>query len=308
MSGGYRIAFTHVPRRQALEKTPVLFLHGGPGGYVHSSAVRTLGRLAALGHDVYLYDQVGSGLSDRLPRPKDYSFLGHVRDLHEIVTRRLGLSRVILIGHSYGGVLAAQFAATYPGLVDRLVLSSPGDLQPALFTDDGRWINETKYVPPPTLRFVEVDSVPMDGIRFWPARALASMAIAQVFNVKLMSDTEADGVLNTLATRFTRNGVCDPAHVQPEEGGAGFYAHGGGNWFGDLDDPRPALRACPAPVLVLQGSCDFIPYAATYEYVDLMPHARYVFIEGAGHVIWWDKPVEYVEEIARFLSENPGDR
>lgn len=303
MSGGYRIAFTRLPSAQPSGKPPVVFLHGGPGGYVHSSVVTAFRHVAAMGHDVYLYDQVGSGLSDRLARPRDYSFLGHVRDLHEIVSRHLGLSRVILIGHSYGGMLAAQYVATYPALVDRLVLSSPGMLQPAQFDDQGRWLTELKYVPPASLRFRDLDTVPMDGVRFWPLRAFASMALAWVFNVKLMSDAEADGVLNTLATRFTRKGVCDPRHVQPEEGGAGFCAHGGGNWFGDLEDPRPALRGVTAPVLVMQGACDFVPYAAAYEYVDLMPNARYVFVEGAGHVLWWDKPAEYLEQIDRFLKD-----
>jgi pimeloyl-ACP methyl ester carboxylesterase len=305
MSGGYRIAFTHVASARPTGKPPIMFLHGGPGAYVHSSAISVFGQLVELGHDVYLYDQVGSGLSDRLPRPKDISFLGHVRDIHEIVTTHLGAPKVILIGHSYGGKLATQFVATYPELVDRVVLSSPGIIQPTQFTEDGQWTNETKYVPPPSIKFVDIDFVRTDGIRFWPLRVFASVAVGWAFNAKLMSDAEADGILNTLAaSHITRNVVCDPSHVLPEEGGAGFYAYAWGNWYGDLDDPRPAIRKVTAPVVVLQGACDYIPYAATYEYVDLMQNARYVFVEGAGHVIWWDRPVEYSEEIVRFLVQD----
>jgi len=75
MEGGYRIAYTlltpplgvaeRVPVIYA-ERVPVIFLHGGPGGYVHSSIIRALQPLADAGHRVYLYDQHGSGLSDRL--------------------------------------------------------------------------------------------------------------------------------------------------------------------------------------------------------------------------------------------------
>jgi pimeloyl-ACP methyl ester carboxylesterase len=34
-----------------------------------------------------------------------------------------------------------------------------------------------------------------------------------------------------------------------------------------------------------------------------MPNARYVVFEGAGHVLWWDKPAEYLEQIDRFLRD-----
>lgn len=305
LATGHRISYRHVAAGAgAVARSPVVVLHGGPGGYIHSSLVAALAPLAARGHDLYFYDQVGSGLSQRLPRPKDYSFLGHVADLDAILRDEIAAPRVILIGHSYGGMLAAQYVALHPERVERLVLSSPGALEPSRFDDQGRWVNETLYPVPPDLAFVEVAGVAMDGARFWPARALASMAVATLLNVKLMGDAEADSVLDTLASRFTVNGVCDPAKVQPEEGGAGFYAHGGGNWFGDLADPRPLLARRELPVLVLQGACDYVPYAATYEYVDLFPQARYVFIQDAGHLIWWERPDRFLAEIEQFLAES----
>lgn len=304
MSKGYRIAWTRLPGAAGIEsRAPIVYLHGGPGGYVHSSIVRTLAPLAARGHDLYFYDQVGSGLSDRLPRPRDYSFLGHIADLHEIVSVHLGAPRVILIGQSYGGQLAAQYLALHPERVERMVLSSPGELQPAQFDADGRWVNESRYPTPPDLRFVAPPEVAMDGLRFWPLRALATMAFATALNVKLMPDAEADGLLDTLASEFTTGMVCDPAHVQPEEGGAGFYSHGWSNWYEGLEDPRPLLRQREAPVLVLQGACDHLPYAGTWEYADLLPNARYRFVAGAGHILWWDRPEEYFRLIEEFLSE-----
>jgi pimeloyl-ACP methyl ester carboxylesterase len=309
MSQGYRIAYTKIARHGDKDGPPIIFLHGGPGGYIHSSTIRTVGQLASLGHDVYLYDQIGSGLSDRLPKPKDYTFLGHVANLHEIVTRHIGARKVILIGHSYGGQLASQFAALHPNLLDRLVLSSPGTIQPTQFDAEGRWVNSRRYIPPASLRFVEPKSVPMDGLRFWPPRVLAAMALSTAFNVKLMPDEEADAALNTLASRFTQRIVCDPRDVLPEEGGAGMYVRHS-NFYGDLEDPRPAIRRVKAPVLVLQGACDYIPYASTFEYVDVFPGARYVFIEGAGHIIWWEKPEEYLRHIRQFLdaSKTTGNR
>jgi len=302
MRGGYRIAYTRVPAAAAGSGAPIIFLHGGPGGYIYESTIATMGRFAALGHDVYLYDQVGSGLSDRRPRPRDYSVDGHLADLHEIVDRHLRAPRVILIGQSYGGLLSAYYLARHPERVERAVLTSPGILEPSIFDRDGRWVNERKYPTPANLHFrsapqPEDENFPLD----LPIRGIASAVAATAFNRKLAPDAEADGMLNDFAVGYTVSVVCDARHVQPEEGGLGFYAHIWSNWYSGLDDPRTALRKVKAPVLVLQGECDFIPYAGAYEYADLIPRGEYRFVPGAGHEIWWDKPEDFVALVSEFL-------
>ncbi len=303
MSKGYRLAYTHILAAPPADRPPVIYVHGGPGGYVDSTEINTFGVLAQFGHDVYLYDQVGSGLSDRLPRPKDYSFTGHLADLHEIITRQLAAPQVILIGQSYGGILAAHYLAQHPEMVEKIVLSSPGELAPTRFTAEGKWVNDSLYPTPDSPRFIKVESKGGDVAMRMPLRGLLAMALATTLNIKFVPDAEADGILNTLAAGFTWEMVCDSANVRPEEGGAGFYSHGWSNWFGDLEDPREAMRTIKVPVLVLQGQCDHIPYAAVIEYADLFPESRYVFIEGAGHVIWWEKREEYLRLIGEFLAE-----
>lgn len=304
MEGGYRIAYTHVPAEIGPAKTPIVVLHGGPGGYIHSTYIETFGRLTRLGHDVYLYDQIGSGLSDRRPNPKDYTFYGHLQDLHAIVSDHLGVERVILIGQSYGGKLASYFVAAHPDLVEKAVLTSPGGIEPPLFDEEGRWINEQRYPVPDSLDFRDPPDVAEEmGITSWPLRSIAAIALATTFNRKLMPDEEADGVLNTVATRITRGMACEPENVPPEEGGGGFYAHGWSNWYGGVEDWRPQLRRVDVPVLVVQGACDYIPYASAYEYVDLLPNGEYAFIEDAGHVIWWERPDALIRAIEAFLTE-----
>jgi len=310
MDGGYRIAYTRLaPAPGVPERVPVLFLHGGPGGYVHSSVIRALQPLAEAGHPVYLYDQHGSGLSDRLPRPKASGFLDQVADLHEIVARRIGAPRVALIGHSHGARIAAHFAAAHPERLEAMVLSSPGNLEPAGYDEDGRPVVEAAYPVPASLRFTPPpdDQYQRDtALSAMPPKMILAQAFAMAFDAKLVPDAEADAALNTLAAGFTRNMVCDPAKVQPEEGGAGFYVRTGANWFADVGDPRPKMRQVEAPVLVLQGQCDFVPYAEAYEYVALFPHARYRFLPGAGHLAWWEQPGAYARAIVDFLADSSG--
>lgn len=309
MSGGYRIAYTRLaPAAGVPVRMPVVFLHGGPGGYVHSSVIRALQPLADAGHPVYLYDQHGSGLSDRLERPKASSFPDQVDDLQEIVSRHLGAARVALIGHSHGARVATYFAAAHPERVEALVLSSPGNLEPAEYDEAGRPRVEAAFPVPAALDFrpPDADQYRRDtALSAMPLKLVLAQAVAMAFDIKLVADAEADAALNTLAAGFTRNMVCNPARVQPEEGGAGFYVRTGANWFGGVQDPRPRMRRVRAPVLVLQGQCDFVPYAEAYEYVSLFPNARYQFVEGAGHLLWWEQPAAYAGAIAGFLAEQP---
>lgn len=306
MDAGHRLAYTKVPAAESRNAPPVIFLHGGPGGFVSTSAIEDLGRLAEHGYDVYLYDQVGSGLSDRLDKPKDYSFLGHVADLREIVTEEIGAERAVLIGQSYGGQLISYFVAHHPALVEKAVLASPGEIEPARFDDDGTWINEELYPVPDTLEFLEPPDVSEEmKVRSWPPRFIATVALATAFDVKLMTDEEADAALNGVVTEISPGMVCDPNSVPDFATGLGMgaYSHGFSNWFGDVDDWRAELREADVPLLVLQGQCDVFPYATVYEHAALAPRGTYRFIEGAGHKIRWERPDRYFEEIVRFLDD-----
>jgi len=96
-------------------------LHGGPGA--DHRALRRLGELAGDGLQVLLYDQLGSGQSER---PDDDSLWTVPRFVQEFETVRisLGLGRVHLFGQSWGGMLALQYALDQPEGVKSLVLSN----------------------------------------------------------------------------------------------------------------------------------------------------------------------------------------
>ena len=99
---------------------PLVCLHGGPG-----STHRGLTPLEQLGDErrVVLYDQLGSGNSSQPSDPSLWSvelFLAELANVREA----LGLGRVHLLGHSWGGMLAQEYALTQPEGLVGLVLSS----------------------------------------------------------------------------------------------------------------------------------------------------------------------------------------
>ena len=303
MAADFRIAYTHLEATQSQEGT-LIFLHGGPGGYVHSSMIQTLEALTPLGYEVYLYDQRGSGLSDRMPRYSDVSFEKHLQDLHEIIHTQIGAKQVVLMGQSFGSVIAAHYSARYPEDVAKLIFSSPGRLLPYR-TIDGQYANlDSLYPTPDSLRFIEPYNFVKDVNRtsLKPKAIVATMG-ALILDRKLVSDRQMDRMLNTLATKFTKGMVCDPAKVLPEEGGGGLYAYLATN-TGDQPEIRDQLAQIMAPTLVLQGQCEYHSYSMAYEYADLYPHGRYQLIEGAGHEIWWEQKEVYIEAIEAFLGQD----
>lgn len=86
-------------------------IHGGPGGDMDNIAP-DLERLGT-GHVVIYYDQRGGGRSEL---PADTTLLDaryFVEDL-DAVRRHFGLTRMNLLAHSFGPVLAARYAQVYP--------------------------------------------------------------------------------------------------------------------------------------------------------------------------------------------------
>jgi pimeloyl-ACP methyl ester carboxylesterase len=110
---GYRTWYRLVGERLGSERLPVLLLHGGPG--IPSDCLTPLTALADTGRPVVFDDQLGSGSSDR----------------------------VRLLGFSWGGTLALEYALTQPSSLASLTLHAPSVVEDAPAgcagaLDDGR--------------------------------------------------------------------------------------------------------------------------------------------------------------------------
>lgn len=117
-----------------LGKFPVLMLHGGPG--MPHDRLEPLKALVETGRPVVFYDQLGCGNSDRPNNPSLWSIELFLDEL-ATVRRALGLDQIHLLGHSWGGMLAMEYALTQPdGILSLILASSPASIP--------LWIAETK--------------------------------------------------------------------------------------------------------------------------------------------------------------------
>src|ERR1700761_7774893 len=100
---------------------PLMIVHGGPGAS-HDYFLPYLLPLARTNKLVFI-DERGSGRSEKLEDVKQYTVENMAADV-EAVRVALGLGRISLLGHSYGGVLAQAYALKYPEHLSHLVLAS----------------------------------------------------------------------------------------------------------------------------------------------------------------------------------------
>src|SRR3712207_1771918 len=98
---------------------PVVVLHGGPD-FDHRYLRPELDRLADDLHLIY-YDQRGRGRSAAGAGPEDVTIASEVADL-DALRRHLGLASVALLGRSWGGLLAMEYAIRHPERVSQLIL------------------------------------------------------------------------------------------------------------------------------------------------------------------------------------------
>lgn len=299
---GSRLAYLQVPARGPARPDPVVFVGGGPGeeDVADTSQTRFFGQLSRLGYSVYFYDQLGSGLSQRLANPAGYTLARQVADL-DAIRQRIGARQVILLGSSWGGSLVASYLASHPRDVAKAVFTSPAPISYAQWPDPG---SVTSRLPP--AQQPRADSLIPGNPRF-----IAWYALGQVNPVaahRFVPDAEADAFFSTFLQSIEPATVCDPARLphQPETGN-GLYD----NVFTARSAQqahirtRALLASGHTPALILTGGCNYIKWAPTWQYKTTLPSSTLVCFPDAGHVIYLDEPRPYRQTIESFLLGKP---
>ncbi len=151
-SGEFKVWTKRVGNNPSIK---VLMLHGGPGG-THELFECADGYLPAAGVEYYYYDQLGSHFSDQ---PEDTSLWNTARFVEEVeqVRQALGLdsSNFFLLGQSWGGILAMEYALKYQQHLKGLIISN----MMASITEYNRYADEVLAPLLPTEVLEELKSI-----------------------------------------------------------------------------------------------------------------------------------------------------
>jgi proline-specific peptidase len=208
-------------------KLPVLALHGGPG--LPHESLEPLEALAERGRPVVFYDQLGCGNSTRPDDPEPWGVDLFLEEL-SAVRRELGLRRVHLLGHSWGGLLAMEHALGGAGGLASLILVGSVVSGPMVFECRQRFYEKL----PPDAReairrheaagtfddpeygevmdlFYRRYACRLDPWPDWLNRALSKMDVGA--NAAMWGPPDAPGPLATLDLRPRLGGIGVPTLV-----------------------------------------------------------------------------------------------
>jgi proline iminopeptidase len=263
------------------EGTPLVVLHGGPGGTSCWAQV-----LAPLGDErpVIRYDQLGSGRSGR---PTDETLWNPDRFVEELhaLRRRLGLSEMHLLGHSWGATLAAYYVLQKgdEGIVS-LTLSSPLISTP-------KWIADANLLRA---------QLPADVQRALDENEAAGTTDSAAY----LAATE-----EFYARHVTRGAAAEDYECSDAPGNSviynqmwgptEFYATGSLRDF----DLAARLGEIGAPTLFLTGEFDEARPETVAEFARAVPGARFVAIPGVGHASASRAPDLYRGILRDFMKE-----
>jgi proline iminopeptidase len=262
---------------------PVLVCHpGGPG-----FSATYFGDLAALWEQftLIMVNPRGTGGSARPKDRRAYQIDDYVADLEQI-RQHLGLERMLLLGHSHGGMVAMAYAAAHPARVRRLVLASTL----ARFGPD----QEKAMRAGMDKRMTQP----------WAADAIAALEEEQAGHFETDQQL-SDLVFRELPLYFAHYGPAEAGYLdtlKTETVNADSLKLFNTEIFNTFD-LRERLRAITAPTLVITGDEDFIcgPICAE-EICAGIKGARMVVVGDAGHMVFVEQPQAFHDEVADFLG------
>lgn len=296
LSTGSRIGYSLIKAKGTKKPYPVIFLQGGPGAPIFDANIETLSNLTNYGYDVYLYDLVGCGHSNRLENIDEYTVDRHKKDLAEIINK-IGAKKVILIAQSWGALLATNYLADHQAKIEKLIFTGPGPILP---------INEQleKLRAPDSLHLKAPKFTNAQGSqKAYNLRERVVKFTAEKFSYKLASDKEMDDFATDLNFELNKSTVVDTSIIKPKSG-YGYYVHiKTVQSFNKTPNRRDILSKCKTPILIMRGQFDGGKWGNTNEYLNVFKNHQLVIIPYAGHSIALEQPELYMNTIIKFLGK-----
>lgn len=255
----------------------VLLLHGlGCDHTTWNPVIESLART----HTVIAPDLLGHGASDK-PRA-DYSVGGYANGMRDLLTL-LGIDTATVVGHSFGGGVAMQFAYQYPERTERLILVGSGGLGPEV-TPAIRAITTPGFqqvmglLSLPGLRHVATASM----------RALAASGVGALRDLDEVAD-----IYDSFKDPDTRAAIRHVVRAVVD-------------WRGQIVTMADRAYLTEAmPMCVVWGADDLvIPVDHASNASALAPSARVEIIPNAGHFPHKDHPERFVKVVRDFIRSS----
>lgn len=252
----------------------IFFIHGGPG---MSDCRGDIAAFSALGDEYKLVfmDMRGSGRSEEKP---PYTHEQWTADIDEL-RKQLGLSKIKMLGGSYGGFLTLEYALRYPQNLTHIVLR---DTAPS-----------NKYNHLSTERALNSN---LPGIN--------EEMLVRLFEGQVHSDEDFKELFRAIQPLYT----VERDEAKEEEKLNSIYFHyQTHNYAFSVNQPNydvtDRLKTIPVPVLVTVGRHDWItPVVASEDIAREIPTSTLVVFENSGHSPHHEENEKYIKLVRDFLK------
>lgn len=281
---GYNTWYRIVGEQETAGKLPLVCLHGGPG--VPHDYLEPLEQMAATGRRTIFYDQLGCGNSDHPHNPALWTVELFVEEVGAI-RRALGLDRVHLLGQSWGGMLAMEYALTQPaGLASLIVADSPASMV--------QWVSEANrlradlppHVQQTLLKHEAVGTT--DSVEY-------QEAVMVYYKRHLCRRDPWPDYLNRALEKLAQDSEVYHTMNGPSE----FFVTGSlKDW-----DITSRLGEIRVPTLILSGRYDEATPAIAETVHRGIPGSEWVLFEESAHLPHIEETERYMQVLDKFLSQ-----
>jgi proline iminopeptidase len=263
--------------------TKVLLLHGGPGfGHEYLEAMESF--LPQAGIEMYYYDQLGNNNSDQPDDPSLWTLPRYLQEVEE-VRRGLALDDFVLYGHSWGGILAIEYALNYPQHLRGLVISN-------MTASIGAYLKRTaelkkQLLPPASLARLEA----LEAKQAYDTPEYNQIMMEELYPKMLCRIQPWPDSLNR-SFRHANGQIYNQMQGKSE-----FVVTGNLKGWDRWD----RLHEIKTKTLTIGATHDEMDPEDMRKMAMLMPNASSVICPTGSHACMWDDQAFYFEHLLRFL-------
>ena len=284
--GDYRVWTKRVGNNPTLK---LLLLHGGPGA-THEYFEAFDSYLPAVGIEYYYYDQLGSAYSDQPDEPALWELPRFVEEVEQ-VRQALGLAQrnFFLLGHSWGGILAIEYALKYQQHLKALIVSNMMASIPAY----NAYAHAALMPSMDQTVLAEVQRLEAAGDYESPRYMELLIPHHYVQHILRMPVEQWPDPVNR-AFKHINPKIYVPMQGPSELGASGKLV----NW-----ERTAELSQIGVPTLVIGARHDTMDPAHMQMMAGKFPKGQYLFCPNGSHMAMYDDQKNYMDGLIRFVRE-----
>ena len=184
----------------------------------------------------------------------------YIEDLNGLYNE-LGNQKLILVGHSWGGMLSFSYAANEPEKIEKIILLNTGGVTDKFYSWFGSNINMRLFPEDLELYQSQIDNKRSTLVAIWPG---------YFFDREMALKSRP-----ALDYKFSNQG--------------GINSLASGDWRKRSEERVEKLKNYTGPIDLITGRQDPVGESVVYEAKEVLPQLNYTFIENCGHFPWLER-------------------